>query len=90
MSTRTPTRTDLVEAHEEEVQRLVARSVDAKTDARAYRDLGDFISSFPPATPFHAVAASELAKVAHNHARNLTSQADELSRQADELRARGV
>lgn len=90
MSTRTPTRTDLVEAHEAEVHRLVSLSVDAKTDARAYRDLGDFINTFPPATPFHKVAAGELADMAHNQARLRTLQADELASKADELKQKGV
>lgn len=86
---RQPTRTDLVEAHEAEVHRLVSLSVDAKTDARAYRDLGDFITTFPAATPFHNVAAGELSKLAHTQARNLAAQADELACHALSLRERG-
>ena len=86
---RQPTRTDLVEAYEAEVYRLVSLSVDAKTDARAYRDLADFISTFPAGTPFHQVAAEELSKVSHNQARLLAMQADELERQAKALKEAG-
>lgn len=87
---RQPTRTDLVEAHEAEVHRLISAAVDAKTNARAYRDLADFISTFPPATPFHHIAAGELSDLAHTQARNLAAQADELDTQACNLMRRGV
>lgn len=87
---RQPTRTDLVEANEAEVRRLEDLSTDVKTEARAYRDLSELISTFPPSTPFHVAAAEELSKIASEHSDRLVMYSDEVARQAAELRERGI
>lgn len=71
--------------HSAEVNRLVGLAIDAKTNSEAYRALGDFINTFPATTPFHHVAAGEMADLAHTQARNLTIQAEELAAKAAAL-----
>lgn len=63
----------------DEVRRLTGLVNDVRTNAQAYRELGDFIHTFPQPTPFHSVAAREMSTLAHTQARNLESHAEELA-----------
>ena len=79
---RTPTRTDQVEALDAEEARLVSLSVDARTAARAFRNVGDAIAALPSEGPFHEFAKSELSTLAHSKARECADQSDKLDNKA--------
>ena len=87
---RTPSRTDLVEAHEYEIQRLHNAAIDQRTLARGYGSVADAIHALPPEGPFHIQAREQLATIAHERRRECTDTAALFEARAEQMIERGI
>ena len=87
---RAPSRTDLVEAHEYEIQRLRNAAIDQRTLARGYGSVGDAIHALPPEGPFHIQAREQLVIIAQERRRECVLTATQLEARAEHLTEQGI
>ena len=87
---RTPTRTDLMEAHEDRIRELLNAAIDQRTLARGYGSVGDAIHALPPEGPFHIQAREQLVMIAQERRRECTDAAALFEARALQMTERGI
>lgn len=87
---RTPTRTDLVEAHEFNIRNLRIDAIDYQTLARAYSDIADSIDKLRSQGQIYDTAKNKIYAAALEYANRARTHSEELSDAAKRLELRGV
>lgn len=88
---RTPTRTDLVEAHEGKIQRTRWKATDYTTTARHYTSLAESIDAIrAEGGPFFTDARADVANFARERAAKCAETAARLLAEADLLEEQGL
>lgn len=86
---RTPTRTELVEAHADKVAQIRQQAIAYRTQARAFTDLAAILEGTPSQGSIFDDARNELIEVAHDRAAYSTAVAEEADTQANYLESVG-
>lgn len=87
---RTPTRTDLVEAHEARIHEMRIRALDLRTAARAYHNLAQSILGIAPEGDIHTQAREHMAELAVRNGDRCMETALRNEREAALLERNGV
>lgn len=87
---RQPSRTDLVEAHEQKIFALQAKAIDAKTLSRAYADLADAIKTLPTRGDLWDVAKADIVEKALMRSLKCTEASNARLEEVEGLREQGV